>query len=267
MVSVRLIQSLRLPLSHCAVVPVAMEEVPPETTKLVESDVSLYEEFGLEVSESLLWMREDGQAQLTVANKSGFMRHVDSGSRLGCAVEIQVVEGYDGGEMLGSSVDETVAGPLRDPEQHGVWTVSATDEERRCRLLEMVDISTSLHPDQVECLRDFLTEHTKPSALNQESMVRQGWCINTREEPPHRQPVHHMPFAVRQEVAKQLKDIQQSGVIQPFCNPWTSPVGMVRKKDGGHRFCVDYRALNAVTKPDLYPLPRIDDLLHQLGES
>ena len=70
-----------------------------------------------------------------------------------------------------------------------------------------------------------------------------------------------MPFAVREEVAQQLKDMQRNGVAQPSSSPWASPVVMVRKKDGTHRFCVDYRALNAVTKPDLYPLPRIDDLL------
>lgn len=42
---------------------------------------------------------------------------------------------------------------------------------------------------------------------------------------------------------------------------------MVSKKTGGVRVCIDYRELNAVTKPDRYPLPRIDDLLHEAKTS
>ena len=61
--------------------------------------------------------------------------------------------------------------------------------------------------------------------------------------------------------------MQSRGVIEPSRSPWASPVVLVRKRDGTHRFCVDYRALNAVTKPDSFPLPRIDDLLDQLGSS
>ena len=76
-----------------------------------------------------------------------------------------------------------------------------------------------------------------------------------------------MPFAVRQEVAQQLHKMQESGVVQPSSSLWSSPVVLVRKKDGTHRFYIDYRKLNAVTKPDLFPLPRIDDLLDQLGKS
>ena len=91
--------------------------------------------------------------------------------------------------------------------------------------------------------------------------------IHTGDATPRKVPARRMPFAVRQEVAKQLRDMQQASVIQPSSSPWASPVVIVRKKDGTYRFCVDYRALNAVTKADTFPLPRVDDLLNQLGDS
>ena len=61
--------------------------------------------------------------------------------------------------------------------------------------------------------------------------------------------------------------MRKDNVIQPSESPWASPVVLVRKRDGSLRFCVDYRALNSVTKPDLFPLPRISVLLDQLGSS
>ena len=61
--------------------------------------------------------------------------------------------------------------------------------------------------------------------------------------------------------------MQETGVIQPSTSPWASPIVLVQKKDGSLRFCVDYRHLNSVTKVDTYPLPRIDDLLDQLGRA
>ena len=64
--------------------------------------------------------------------------------------------------------------------------------------------------------------------------------IDTADTPRSRQRARRMPFAVRREVAKQLKMMQNLDVIQPSCSPWASPVVLVRKKDGSHRFCVDY---------------------------
>ena len=91
-------------------------------------------------------------------------------------------------------------------------------------------------------------------------------CRDTGDARPKKYPVRRMPFAVRQEVARQLHNMQRNGVIQPSKSPWASPVVLVKKRDGSHRFCVDYRGLNSVTTADNFPLPRIDDL-DQLGDS
>ena len=57
----------------------------------------------------------------------------------------------------------------------------------------------------------------------------------------------------------------RDGVISPSQSPWGSPITLVPKKDGTARFCVDYRALNAVTRKDRYPLPHIQDVFDTVG--
>ncbi len=91
--------------------------------------------------------------------------------------------------------------------------------------------------------------------------------IQTSDALPKRQRVRRTPFAVRGEVARQLREMQGSGVISPSASPWASPVVLVRKKDGTLRFCIDYRELNSVTKTDTFPLPRNDDMLDQLNKA
>ena len=84
---------------------------------------------------------------------------------------------------------------------------------------------------------------------------------------PIRQPFRRVPPPQREEMRRLLNDMLERDVIQPSASPWASPVVLVRKKDGSLRFCIDYRRLNAVTRKDAYPLPRIDDTLETLAGS
>ena len=56
-------------------------------------------------------------------------------------------------------------------------------------------------------------------------------------------------------------------MIVPSNSVWASPIVLVCKRDGSHRVCLDYHGLNAVTKSDTFPLPRIDKLLDNLGKA
>ena len=63
-----------------------------------------------------------------------------------------------------------------------------------------------------------------------------------------------------------MNEMMDSGMIERSKSPWSFPIVIVEKKDGGHRFCVDFRQLNSITKPLAVPLPLIDDILALLGK-
>lgn len=59
-------------------------------------------------------------------------------------------------------------------------------------------------------------------------------------------------------------DMLNKNVIRESHSCYSSPVVLIKKKNGEYRFCIDYRRLNQYTVRDLYPLPRIDDTLDNL---
>ena len=91
--------------------------------------------------------------------------------------------------------------------------------------------------------------------------------INTGDHLPIKQLPRRIPHFLRAKVSQHVEEMLEQNVITPSHSPWASPVVLVAKKDGSTRFCVDYRKLNAITKMDVHPLPRIDDSLDQLAGS
>ena len=89
--------------------------------------------------------------------------------------------------------------------------------------------------------------------------------IHTNTEVPLRQKPYRMSGEKQRVIEQHLKEMLDGGIIEPSYSGWASTVIMVPKKDGGLRFCVDYRKLNAVTETDAYPLPNINELLESLA--
>ena len=81
---------------------------------------------------------------------------------------------------------------------------------------------------------------------------------------PIKQQPYRTPVVQRDHIAQLIKQMQTQG-SQTICQPMGKPCG-ARPKDGSTCFCVDYSCLNAVTKKDVYPLPRTDDILDTLSQ-
>ena len=82
-------------------------------------------------------------------------------------------------------------------------------------------------------------------------------------KPVSKSPYRMAPVEMR-ELATQMQDLSDKGIIRPSVSSWGAPVLFVKKKDGSMRLCIDYRELNKLTIKNKYPRPRIDDLFDQL---
>ena len=143
--------------------------------------------------------------------------------------------------------------------------------QKHIMLQEMVERSASdLTTNEKEELYKLLLEYADVFAESSAELGRTNLIkhsIDTGNEHPIRQPCRRVPPARREQARGLIKDMLQKNIIQPSSSPWASPVVLVGKKDGSLRFCVDYRKLNAITRKDAYPLPRVDDSLEALSGS
>ncbi|KAI4885982.1 hypothetical protein NFI96_028798, partial [Prochilodus magdalenae] len=89
--------------------------------------------------------------------------------------------------------------------------------------------------------------------------------IHLKDNIPVQKTYNAIPRHLYQEVKAHIQDLLHRGWIQKSCSSYSSPVVCVRKKDGSLRLCVDYRLLNGKTLPDRHPIPRIQEILENLG--
>ena len=112
-------------------------------------------------------------------------------------------------------------------------------------------------------LKEF--EDTLKSKPGRTRMIEHS--IDTGSAQAIRLPPYRLPYAYRDVITKELKEMLEEGVISRSTSEWAAPVVLITKKNGEIRFCVDYRRLNSISRTDSYPMPRVDELIDRLGSA
>jgi hypothetical protein len=68
-------------------------------------------------------------------------------------------------------------------------------------------------------------------------------------------------------VNRQIDALVELGKMKTSNSEYACRVTLPVKKDGSRRFCGDYRPLNAQTRRDSFPMPLVEDIIDQLGNS
>lgn len=124
------------------------------------------------------------------------------------------------------------------------------------------DEALKLRPEERQQLDHLLQEFSTLFKLSNEPTPFAEHRIVLQDDTPIAVPPYRISIEKKQQLRKELDILLENGTIEECESPYAAPVVLVPKKDGGIRLTVDYRRLNAITRADRYPLPRIDDLLH-----
>lgn len=162
--------------------------------------------------------------------------------------------------------------------QHTADSEATTQKERDRRLAEISKILKldTLPQDERNMLLNVLKDFHQQFKLPGDKLG----CTNKathKIKTVHEHPVfvrqYQIPHGLKDEVIKQTQEMLDNNIIEPSDSPYNAPVWIVPKKctpdskKRRYRMVIDYRELNKVTVKDKYPLPRITEILEQLGNA
>ncbi|UYV70499.1 K02A2.6-like [Cordylochernes scorpioides] len=202
------------------------------------------------IPNSLVTFRH-GRGSIWVANGASWPQLIPSGMNM-CTME-----SYENGNIcsLIESSDKLQETQLKSREWSQKINLTLDPGLSEIQRLQLVSCL-----DEFIGIFDFGSTPIKPT-----STVKHK--INTGDQSPIKQRPYRVAPSERRLIQDEVNKMIENHIVKPSESPWSSPVILVRKKDGTWRFCVDYRRFNKITKKDVYPLPRIYDALDSLAGS
>ena len=139
---------------------------------------------------------------------------------------------------------------------------------RNSEILENLDEKlTHLPSDEQRSLKALVNEYKDlfedvPKCTN---IVKHD--VELTENKPIRQHPYRVSPQKLELIRSEINYMMKHGIIEASQSEWAAPCVLVNKSDGTPRFCTDYRKVNAITKADAYPIPRIDDCIDRIGRA
>ena len=91
--------------------------------------------------------------------------------------------------------------------------------------------------------------------------------IDTGNHPPIAKKLYALALKHFHWIKEEIDKLPEAGVIRESHSSWSAPIVVVPKGDGGKRLCVDFRALNSITRTYVWPMPRVEDIFAKLGKA
>lgn len=131
------------------------------------------------------------------------------------------------------------------------------------KIISKCEISDEDKLKEIKCelskIRDRISRNSSKNKVEHEIKIMNEHKNKSISSKPYR-----TSFKQQQLIEEQIAKLKEEKYIRDSSSRFSSPVVMVKKKDGSERFCVDYRNLNSYTCKDRFPLPRIDEILDRL---
>ena len=206
----------------------------------------------------------DGSRNVSVVlrNLTGKLVHLAAGRPVARVVAMNAVPDAAPSPEFLRKLDKLE--PNRDPPK------KLTIEERQKLLLELLrkegrlDKLKQWPPELALKLERMLMEHHNIFSFEPNEIG----CTDTAEHvielldtKPFKERFRCIAPPLVEEVQEHIQEMLDGGMICLSQSPWCNVVVLVHKKDGGLRFCIDFRRLNSWTKKDAYPLPRMQETM------
>ena len=218
---------------------------------LVQSfdDYMICNQPGVELDESVVKLDRTGKFPVGISNYTKRYIRLKKGSVLGRAV------------VMSNACEE-----------HNISNVNRTSRH---------EISFSSMPSRDEIISQIHTEENHSKVVEElvfknldvfafkDSQVLASDLVKMKIDLTDKTPFKIRPYKLSFEdeklVDKTVREWEESGIIRRSRGPYSSSIVVVDKKDGSKRVCIDFSRLNRITKPYVYPLPTIDQILGKLG--